>query len=167
MLGLAVASSGWIVARFLPTYEITVVRTPVNESGNALSEPLTPEILHRGLVARLEGAEFIPELAGWPIFALAAPLAAWVLRRQLAAAFVGGFLVYFVADIAVALAVDYSLDYSEDLEGGLRVTVDYGLGNGFLAQLATTALFVLVVAAIYLTGSEHPTSPAGAAPKEP
>ena len=166
VLGFAVGSTGWIVARFLPTYEITVARSPVNESGNALSEPLTPEILHRGLVARLEGAEFIPELAGWLIFATAAPLAAWVLRRQLAAAFVSGFLVYFVADIAVALAIDYSLDYSQDLENGLRVTVDYGVGNGFLAQVATTALFVLAVAAIYLTGSEHPAAPAGAAPTE-
>ncbi|MDE0654684.1 MAG: hypothetical protein OXI26_13665 [bacterium] len=166
VLGFAVGSIGWIVARFLPTYEITVSRTPVNESGNALSEPLAPEVLHRGLVARLEGAEFIPELAGWAIFALAAPLAAWVLRRQLAAAFVSGFLVYFVADIAVALTVDYSLDYSQDLENGLRVTVDYGVGNGFLAQLATTVLFVLAIAAIYLTGSEHRASSSGAAPAE-
>lgn len=164
VLGFAVAGIGWIAARFLPTYEITVARAPINESGNALSEPLTPDIVHRGLVARLEGAEFIPELAGWVIFALAAPLAAWVLRRQLAAAFVSGFLVYFVADIAAALAVDYSLDYTADLESGLRLTVDYGLGDGFLAQLATTALFALVVAAIYLTGSEHPAP--SAAPSE-
>ena len=166
VLGAAVASTGWIVARFLPTYVITVKRTPINESGNALSEPLPAETLNRGLVARLDGAEFVPELAGWLIFALAAPLAAWVLRRQLAAAFVSGFLVYFVADIAAALAVDYSLDYSQDLENGLRVIVDYGLGSGFLAQVATTALFVFAVGAIYLTGSEHPTSPAKPAPAE-
>ena len=164
VLGLAVLSTGWIVARFLPTYVITIERTPLNESGNALSEPLPTEILHRGLVARLGGAEFIPELAGWLIFALAAPLAAWVLRRQLAAAFVSGFLVYFVADIAAALAVDYSLDYGQDLENGLRIFVNYGLGSGFLAHLVTTALFILVVAAIYLTGSEHPARSATAAP---
>ena len=166
VLGAAALSTGWIVARFLPTYVISIRRTPVNESGNALSEPLPPEILHRGLVARLEGAQFIPELAAWLIFALAAPLAVWWLRRQLAAAFLSGFVVYFVADIAAALAVDYSLDYSQDLENGLRVIVDYGLGSGFLAQLATTALVIFAVAAIYLTGSEHPGSPAMAPPEE-
>ena len=90
----------------------------------------------------------------------------WWLRRQLAAAFLSGFVVYFVADIAAALAVDYSLDYSQDLENGLRVIVDYGLGSGFLAQLATTALVIFAVAAIYLTGSEHPGSPAMAPPEE-
>lgn len=163
VLGFAAASAGWIAARFLPTYEITVSRTPVSESGSPLGEPLAPEVLHRDLVARLEGAEFIPELAGWLIFAAAAPLAAWLLSRQLAAAFVSGFLVYFVADIAAALAVDYSLDYSQDLENGLRVTVDYGVGQGFLALLVTTAVFAFGVAAIYLTGTEHPDRAAGAA----
>ena len=166
VLGLAVLSTGWIVARFLPTYVISIERIPLNESGNALSEPLATEIIHRGLVARLEGAQFIPELAGWLILAGAAPLAAWVLRRQLAAAFMSGFLVYFVADIAYALAVDYSFDYTEDRENSLRAIVDFGLGNGFLAQLATTALFIFVVAAIYLTGSEHPEASAAAIPAE-
>ena len=166
VLGLGVLSTGWIVARFLPTFVITVDRTPVNESGNALSQPLDPEILHRDLVARLEGAEFIPELTGWLIFALAAPFAAWVLRRQLAAAFLSGFVVYVVADIAAALAVDYALDYSQDLENGLRLIVDYGLGSGFLALLATTALCVFVIAAIYLTGSEHPATTASPGPAE-
>ena len=165
VLGLAVLSIGWIVARFLPDFAINVERRPIDDSGNALSEPLAPEIFHRGMVARLEGAEFIPELAGWVIFALLAPMAAWFLRRQLAAALIGGFLAYFVADMAAALAVDYGLDYSEDLENGLRVTVDYGLGNGFLAQLATTALVAIVIAAIYLTGSEHPDTGA-ASPSE-
>ena len=97
VLGAAAVSTGWIVARFLPTYVISIRRTPVNESGNALSEPLPPEILHRGLVARLEGAQFIPELAAWLIFALAAPLAVWWLRRQLAAAFLSGFGVFVSA----------------------------------------------------------------------
>ena len=168
VLGLAVLSTGWIVARFLPDFTITVERRPINESGNALSEPLAPEVLHRGMAARLDGAEFIPELAAWAIFALAAPLAAWVLRRQLAAALIGGFLTYFLADTAAGLAVNYGLDYSEDLEGGLRVTVDYGLGSGFLAETATTALVAFVIAAVYLTGSEHPELPehpgTGAAP---
>ena len=156
VLGLAVLSIGWIVARFLPDFVISVARSPVDESGNTLSEPLAPEIFHRGMVARLDGAEFIPELAAWVIFGLVAPLTAWVLRRQLTAALLGGFLLYFIADIAAALAVDYGLDYSENLEGSLRITVDYGLGSGFLALLATTALFGIVIAAIYLTGSEHP-----------
>ncbi len=156
VLGLAVLSIGWIVARFLPDFAISVERRPIDDSGNTLSEPLAPEIFHRGMVARLEGAEFVPELTAWVIFGLVAPLAAWVLRRQLAAALMGGFLVYFLADLAAAVAVDYGLDYREDLENGLRVSVDYGLGSGFLAQLATTALAVIVVAAIYLTGSEHP-----------
>ncbi|MCY3562177.1 MAG: hypothetical protein OXH20_13590 [bacterium] len=167
VLGFAAASTGWIAARFLPTYEITVTRRPVNESGGALGEPLAPDVLHRDLVARLEGAQFIPELVGWLIFALAAPLAAWMLSRQLAAAFVSGFLVYFVADIAAALAVDYSLDYSQDLDNGLRITVDYGVGQGFVAQLATAALFAFGVAAICLTGSEHPAPASGAAADSP
>ena len=165
VLGLGVLSIGWIVARFLPDFTISVERRPIGDSGNALSEPLAPEIFHRGMVARLDGAEFIPELTAWVIFALAAPLAAWILRRQLAAALLSGFLVYFVADIAAALAVDYGLDYSEDLDNGLRVTVDYGLGSGFLALLATTVLFGIVIAAIYLTGSEHPAANA-ASPSE-
>lgn len=162
VLTLAVLSIGWIVARFLPDFAISVERRPIDESGSALSEPLAPEIFQRGMVARLEGAEFIPELAVWVIFALLAPMAAWLLRRQLAAALISGFLVYFVADIAAALAVDYGLDYSEDLENGLRISVDYGLGSGFLAQLATTVGVAIVIAAVYLTGSEHPA--AGAAP---
>lgn len=166
VLGLGVLGTGWIVARFLPDFVISVARSPVGESGNTLSEPVAPEIFHRGMVARLDGAEFIPELAAWAIFGLVAPLTAWVLRRQLTAALLGGFLVYFVADIAAALAVDYGLDYSEDLEGGLRITVDYGLGSGFLALLATTALFGIVISAIYLTGSEHPAAGAAAAPGE-
>ena len=159
VLGLGVLSIGWLVARFLPDFVISVRRVPVNESGNALGEGLDPVIHYRGMVARLDGAEFIPELAGWVIFLLAAPLAAWVLRRQLAAALVSGFLVYVVADLATALAIDYGLDYSEDLENGLRVTVDYGLGSGFLALLATTTLFVLVVAAVYFTGPDQPVAP--------
>ena len=158
VLGLGILSIGWIVARFLPDFAISVERRPIGESGNTLSEPLAPEIFHRGLVARLDGAEFIPELTAWVIFALVAPLTAWVLRRQLAAALLSGFLIYFVADIAAALAVNYGLDYSEDLENGLRITVDYGLGSGFLALLATTALFTIVIAGIYLTGSEHPAA---------
>ena len=166
VLGLGVLSTGWIVSRFLPDFAISVERSPVGESGNTLSEPLAPEVFHRGMVARLEGAEFVPELTAWAIFGLAAPLAAWLLRRQLTAALLGGFLLYFVGDIAAALAVDYGLDYSEDLEGGLRITVDYGLGSGFLALLATTALFGMVIAAIYLTGSEHPAAGAAPPPEE-
>ena len=158
VLGLGILSIGWIVARFLPDFAISVERRPIGESGNTLSEALAPEIFHRGLVARLDGAEFIPELTGWAIFALVAPLTAWVLRRQLTAALLSGFLIYFVADLAAALAVNYGRDYSEDRENGLRITVDYGLGSGFLALLATTALFAIVIAAIYLTGSEHPAA---------
>ena len=158
VLGLGVLSIGWLVARFLPDFVISVHRAPISESGNALSEALEPVVHDRGMVARLDGAEFVPEVTGWAIFLLAAPLAAWVLRRQLAAALVSGFLVYFVADIVTALAIDYSLDYSEDLDGGLRVTVDYGLGDGFLALVATTALFVIAIAAVYFTGPDRPTA---------
>ena len=106
VLGLGVMGIGWIAARFLPDFIITVQRTPISESGTALSEGFDPLIHRRGMVARLEGAEFIPELTGWAIFLLVAPLAAWVLRRQLAAALLSGFLVYFVADIVTALAID-------------------------------------------------------------
>ncbi len=166
VLGLGVLSIGWIVARFLPDFIITVRRAPVSESGTALSEGFDPLIHRRGMVARLDGAEFIPELTGWAIFLLAAPLAAWVLRRQLAAALVSGFLVYFVADIVTALAIDYSLDYSEDLDNGLRVTVDYGLGDGFLALVATTTLFVIATAAVYFTGPDQPAAPDPAGPAE-
>ena len=164
VLGLGIGSIGWIVARFLPDYVISVRRTPIDESGNALNETLDTDLLLRGMVARLEGVEFIPEIAGWVIFLLVAPLAAWMLRRQLAAALIGGFLVYAVADVAASLAVDYSLDYTRDSETGVRLAVDYALGRGSLALIATTALFVIVVAAIYLTGTEHPT--AGEAPAE-
>ena len=156
VLGLGTLGIGLIVARFLPDYVIGVERTPISDSGEALSQSPTAEILHRGMVGRLDGAEFIPEITGWVVFLLAAPLAAWLLRRQLAAAFIGGFLVYFVAKIAAALAVDYASDYSDDLDNGLQITVDYGLGDGFLALLATTVLFVLIIGAISLTGSEHP-----------
>jgi hypothetical protein len=156
VLGLGVLGIGWLVARFLPDFVITVHRAPVSESGNALSEGIDPDIHYRGMVARLDGAEFIPELTGWAIFLLAAPLAAWVLRRQLAAALVSGFLVYFIADIVTALAIDYSLDYSEDLDNGLRVTVDYGLGDGFLALVATTALFIIAITAVYFSGPDQP-----------
>ena len=164
VLGLWIGSIGWIVARFLPDYVISVRRTPIDESGNALNETLDTDLLLRGMVARLEGVEFIPEIAGWVIFLLVAPLAAWMLRRQLAAALIGGFLVYAVADVAASLAVDYSLDYTRDSETGVRLAVDYALGTGSLALIATTALFVIVVAAIYLTGTEHPV--AGEAPAE-
>lgn len=160
VLGLFIAGFGWLVARFLPKYAISVTRTPLDDSGNPRGEPLDPEILHREMVARLDGAEFVPEIAGWAIFLLLAPLAAWVLRRQLAAALLSGFLIYFLADIAAALAVDYALDYTEDLENNVRISVDYGLGIGFGALVATTALFAIVVAAIYLTGSEHPATEA-------
>ncbi len=159
VLGLGVLSIGWIVARFLPDFVISVERRPIDESGNTLSESLTPDIFDWGTVARLEGAEFIPELTAWVIFGLVAPLTAWVLRRQLAAALLSGFLIYFVADLAAALAANYGLDSSDDLDG-LRLTVNYGLGSGFLALLATTALFAIVIAAIYLTGSEHPAATA-------
>ena len=164
VLGFGVLSIGWLVARFLPDFVISVRQVPVNESGNALSEGPGPVIHHRGMVARLDGAEFIPEIAGWVIFLLVAPLAAWVLRRQLAVALVSGFLVYFVADLATALAIDYGLDYSEDLDNGLRVTVDYGLGSGFLALLATTTLSVIVIAAVYFTGPDRPVAPDPADP---
>ena len=156
VLGLGVLSIGWIVARFLPDYRISVRRAPVDGTGNALNETLHVDIVERGMVGRLEGAEFIPEIAGWVIFLLAVPLTAWVLRRQLTAAFVSGFLVYFVADIAAALAVNYGRDYTRDTNDGMRLTVDFGFGDGTLALVATTALFAIVVAAIYLTGSEHP-----------
>lgn len=156
VLGLGVAGIGWIVARFLPTYVISVTRVPLGEGGDPLSEGLEPEILHRGMVARLDGAQFIPEITGWVIFLLAAPLAAWVLRRQLTAALLGGFLVYFVASVVTSLAVDYSLDYSEETDSGVLITVDYGVGSGFLALVATIALFLIIIAAIALTGSEHP-----------
>ena len=155
VLGLGVLGIGWIVARFLPDRLISVERTPVDRSGNARNEALDMEILERRMVGRLEGLEFVPEIAGWAILLLAVPLAAWALRRQLAAAFIGGFLVYAFADIASSLAANYSLDYSKT-EDGVRLTVDYGFGRGTLALVATTALFVIVVAAIYLTGSEHP-----------
>ena len=164
VLGLGVLGIGWIVARFLPDYVISVRRTPIDESGNALNETLDTDLLHRGMVARLEGVEFIPEIAGWVIFLLVAPLAAWMLRRQLAAALIGGFLVYAVADVAATLTVSYSLDYTRDSESGVRLAVDRSLGRGSLALIATTALFIIVVAAIYLSGTEHPV--AGEAPAE-
>lgn len=169
VLGLAVVSSGWIVARFLPDFVIRVLHVPTNESGSALSETLEPAIHHRGMVARLEGAQFIPELAGWTIFALAAPLGAWVLRRQLAAAFLSGFVVYFVARIASAVAIDYSFDYTQDLNNGVRRTVDYGLDSGFLALLATTTVAAFVIAWVYFTGPDAapdagPDQPAAPAP---
>lgn len=166
VLGLGVLGIGWIVARFLPDYVISVVRAPIGPDGDTLSEGLEPEILERGMVGFLEGAQFIPELAGWVILLLVAPLAAWMLRPQLAAALLGGFLAYAAGDIAASLAVDYALDYSDDLDNGLRVTVDYGLGNGFLALLATTTLFVIVIAAIYFTGPDEPVTPEPVAPGE-
>ena len=158
VLGLGIGSIGWIVARFLPDYVVNVRRTPIDEAGNALNETLDVDLHFRGMVARLEGVEFIPEIAGWVIFLLVAPLAAWMLRRQLAAALIGGFLVYAVADVAATLAIDYSLDYTRDSDTGVRLAVDYALGRGSLALIATTALFVIVVAAIYLTGTEHPVA---------
>ena len=167
VLGLGVVGIGWIVARFLPTYVITIRQVPVSESGNPLGESLDPTLQHHDLVARLDGAEFIPEIAGWLILTTAAPLAAWMLRRQLAAAFLSGFLVGPVAGIAAALAVNYSLDYSQDRGNGILTIVDYGLDSGFLAQLVTTALLVFVAAAIYLTGTEHPATDMSVGPEPP